>query len=83
MPLWKKENLNLNKYPPNVHGLTGSIACGKTTVANLFKKNGIFVLDLDDVAKEVVKKGWNWSDYPLPVPQADKVIPASKLPQDI
>ncbi len=57
MLLWKKENQNLNKYPPNVHGLTGSIACGKTTVANLFKKNGIFVLDLDDVAKEVVKKG--------------------------
>ncbi len=57
MPLWKKENQNLNKYPSNVHGLTGSIACGKTTVANFFRKYGVFVIDLDDVAKEVVKKG--------------------------
>ena len=45
------------KYPPNVHGLTGSIACGKTTVAKLFKENRIFVLDLDDVARKVVKPG--------------------------
>ncbi len=41
----------------NVYGLTGSIACGKTTVANLFEKYGIRVIDLDDVAKEVVKRG--------------------------
>ena len=45
------------KYPPSVHGLTGSIACGKTTVANFFKKYGAFVIDLDDIAKEVVKPG--------------------------
>lgn len=47
----------LFRYPSNVHGLTGSIACGKTTVANIFKKYGIYVLDLDNVARDVVKKG--------------------------
>ena len=40
-----------------VYGLTGSIACGKTTVAKFFKKYGINVIDLDNVAREVVKKG--------------------------
>jgi dephospho-CoA kinase len=41
----------------NVHGLTGSIACGKTTVANFFKESGIPVIDLDNVSREVVKPG--------------------------
>ena len=40
-----------------VYGLTGSIACGKTTVAKFFEKYGITVVDLDNVAREVVKKG--------------------------
>ncbi len=40
-----------------VYGLTGSIACGKTFVANIFKNFGIEVLDLDNVSREVVKKG--------------------------
>ena len=40
-----------------VYGLTGSIACGKTFVANIFKKFGIEVLDLDNVSRKVVKKG--------------------------
>ncbi len=48
---------NKFKYPSCVHGLTGSIACGKTTVANIFKKYGIFVIDLDNIAREVVKPG--------------------------
>ncbi len=38
-------------------GLTGGIASGKTTVANILKKKGAAVLDADKVSKELVKKG--------------------------
>lgn len=40
-----------------VLGLTGSIATGKSTVANVFKEAGIPVVDGDVGAREVVKKG--------------------------
>ena len=46
-----KENYN------KVFGLTGSIACGKSTVSEIFKKNGIYVIDLDYVARLVVEPG--------------------------
>lgn len=36
-------------------GLTGGIACGKTTISNMFKKNGIEVVDADVVAREVLE----------------------------
>ncbi|KAL9266397.1 Dephospho-CoA kinase-like protein [Drosera capensis] len=38
-------------------GLTGGIASGKSTVSNLFKANGIPVVDADLVARDVLKKG--------------------------
>ncbi|RKD23794.1 dephospho-CoA kinase [Ammoniphilus oxalaticus] len=38
-------------------GLTGSIACGKTTVANMFKEMGCPIVDADLVAREVVMPG--------------------------
>ncbi|CAH2060971.1 unnamed protein product [Thlaspi arvense] len=38
-------------------GLTGGIASGKSTVSNLFKANGIPVVDADVVARNVLKKG--------------------------
>ncbi|XP_058082914.1 dephospho-CoA kinase [Magnolia sinica] len=38
-------------------GLTGGIASGKSTVSNLFKANGIPVVDADIVARDVVRKG--------------------------
>ena len=38
-------------------GLTGGIACGKTTVANLFAALGITIVDTDLLAREVVAKG--------------------------
>lgn len=38
-------------------GLTGGIATGKSTVSNLFKENGIPVVDADVGAREVVKAG--------------------------
>jgi dephospho-CoA kinase len=38
-------------------GLTGGIACGKTTVANLFGALGATILDTDQLAREVVAPG--------------------------
>jgi len=38
-------------------GLTGGIASGKTTVANLFSARGAAVLDSDVIAREVVEPG--------------------------
>jgi dephospho-CoA kinase len=38
-------------------GLTGGIACGKTTVANLFAALGVTVVDTDHLAREVVAPG--------------------------
>ncbi len=38
-------------------GLTGGIASGKTTVANLFAELGVPVIDTDEIAREVVEPG--------------------------
>lgn len=38
-------------------GLTGGIACGKSTVARLLQARGVPVLDLDQVARDVVAPG--------------------------
>ena len=38
-------------------GLTGGIACGKTTVANLFAALGATIVDTDELAREVVAPG--------------------------
>ena len=38
-------------------GLTGGIACGKTTVAGMFKRLGGIIIDADQVARDVVAKG--------------------------
>lgn len=38
-------------------GLTGGIASGKTTVARMFSKLGVSVIDADEIAREVVEKG--------------------------
>jgi dephospho-CoA kinase len=38
-------------------GLTGGIASGKSTVANLFAERGVPVIDLDRVARQVVEPG--------------------------
>ena len=40
-----------------VVGLTGGIACGKTTVAQMFGELGVPVVDADDLAREVVEPG--------------------------
>jgi len=38
-------------------GLTGGIACGKTTVTNLFAALGVTIVDTDQLAREVVAPG--------------------------
>ena len=38
-------------------GLTGGIACGKTTVSQRFSAHGIPVIDADEVARDVVVRG--------------------------
>lgn len=38
-------------------GLTGGIGSGKSTVANLFKAKSIDVIDLDQIARDVVEPG--------------------------
>ena len=42
--------------PPRI-GLTGGIASGKTTVANLFAELGATIIDTDVIAREVVAPG--------------------------
>ncbi len=38
-------------------GLTGGIACGKSTVAAILRERGVPVLDLDQVARQIVEPG--------------------------
>ena len=38
-------------------GLTGGIASGKTTVAELFAARGVPVIDTDEISREVVAPG--------------------------
>jgi dephospho-CoA kinase len=38
-------------------GLTGGVATGKSTVAEMFKQCGAIVIDADELAREVVKPG--------------------------
>ena len=46
------------RYPPLVVlGLTGGIASGKSTVAEMFAELGATVLDADRLAREVVRPG--------------------------
>jgi dephospho-CoA kinase len=38
-------------------GLTGGIACGKSSVANFFRERGVLVIDADQLAREAVQPG--------------------------
>ena len=42
---------------PHIIGLTGGIACGKTTASDFFGDRGIEIVDADLVAREVVEPG--------------------------
>lgn len=52
----------MNSQPPPrkttaVIGLTGGIACGKSTVAAVFRDLGARIIDADELAREVVRPG--------------------------
>ena len=49
----------MSAFVPNklTIGLTGGIGSGKSTVAKLFHKRGIAIIDADVIARQVVKKG--------------------------
>jgi dephospho-CoA kinase len=38
-------------------GLTGNIACGKSTVAKMFEKFGCYTIDADEISRIVMRKG--------------------------
>lgn len=40
-----------------IAGLTGGIATGKSTVASILRKAGAIVIDADEIARDVVRKG--------------------------
>ena len=42
---------------PSIIGLTGGIASGKSTVAKRWRKRGASIIDADQVARDVVRKG--------------------------
>ncbi|MDH3665077.1 MAG: dephospho-CoA kinase, partial [Alphaproteobacteria bacterium] len=47
-----------NSAPPPLRiGLTGGIASGKSTVAELFAGYGVPIIDTDVIAREVVEPG--------------------------
>jgi dephospho-CoA kinase len=38
-------------------GLTGGIASGKSTIADMFKREGSYIIDIDMISRDVVKPG--------------------------
>lgn len=48
---------NLKSKDKLIIGLTGGIACGKSSIALLFKSQGVTVIDADEVARQVVEVG--------------------------
>ncbi len=50
------DKVSTRKTPYKV-GLTGGIACGKTTVSDMFLKLGATVIDTDLISREVVEPG--------------------------
>ena len=38
-------------------GLTGGVACGKSTVAQMLAQSGVYVIDADDASRRVVQIG--------------------------
>jgi len=49
----KNQNTRLYQIPVPIVGLTGGIASGKSTIADLFRKNNIPVIDADKLVKHI------------------------------
>lgn len=52
----KNQNTRLYQIPVPIVGLTGGIASGKSTVAELFRQHNISVIDADQLVKNIYKK---------------------------
>lgn len=52
----KNQNTRLYHIPVPILGLTGGIATGKSTVAELFRKSNIPVIDADKLVKNIYQK---------------------------
>jgi len=50
----KYSGVHMNRKP--IIGLTGGIACGKTTVAKMFQKLGAYVIDADLIGHQILKR---------------------------
>lgn len=48
---------NSDKIIPYCVGMTGGIACGKSTIADLFRDLGIDIVDADIISREAVSQG--------------------------
>ena len=58
----RKENFSTGYFTMLIAGLTGGIASGKSTVAEMFEREGGHVLDTDSMSREVVEPdtpGWH------------------------
>jgi dephospho-CoA kinase len=71
-----------------IAGLTGSIGTGKSTVAAMFEKLGAYVIDYDQLAREVVEPGLPAHDKILKefgkgVLNPDKTLNREKLGKEI
>ena len=44
-------------HPPLLIGLTGGVASGKSTVADLFSRRGVRIIDSDQIARQQVTLG--------------------------
>ncbi len=42
---------------PYCVGLTGGVGCGKSTVAAMFARRGVAIIDTDDIARELTARG--------------------------
>ena len=60
-------------------GLTGGIACGKTTVAQYFARLGAVVIDADNVARSVVAPGTPGLDQIKATFGVDLIKPSGEL----
>jgi dephospho-CoA kinase len=48
---------NRGAYNMKVIGLTGGIACGKSTVSCILKELGAAIIDADEIARQIIKPG--------------------------
>lgn len=63
-------------------GLTGGIGCGKSTVAAMFKRQGVPVVDADAIAKELLEPGEKAYYHVVALTGEESVSPDGRLRRD-